>query len=53
MAEVRGSLHTIYLAMVKSVKIQRSIVGTILFRNLTETQKVLNLLDSELESMEN
>jgi hypothetical protein len=42
----------IYLAMVKSVKVQRNIIGTILIRNLEETQKVLILLNAELESMD-
>ena len=43
----------IYLAMVKSVKVQRNIIGTILIRNLEETQIVLTLLDAKFKSMEN
>lgn len=43
----------VYLAMVKSVKVQRNIIGTILIRNLKETQNVLSLINTELESMKN
>tara|TARA_R110002110_G_scaffold113788_5_gene282322 strand:- start:1311 stop:2027 length:717 start_codon:yes stop_codon:yes gene_type:complete len=43
----------IYLAMVKSVKVQRNIIGAILIRNLEETKNVLTFLNAELESMEN
>lgn len=43
----------VYLAMVKSVKVQRNIIGTILIRNLKETQSVLNLVNAELEIMDN
>jgi hypothetical protein len=43
----------VYLAMVKSVKVQRNIIGTILIRNLEETQNVLNLVNAELATMGN
>lgn len=39
--------------MVKSVKVQRNIIGAILIRNLEETKNVLTFLNAELESMEN
>ena len=42
----------VYLAMIKSVKVQRNIIGTILIRNLKETQKVLTLINAELETLE-
>ena len=45
--------NKIYIAMVKSVKVQRNIIGVILSRNLAETKNVLTLLNAELESMEN
>jgi hypothetical protein len=37
----------VYLAMVKLVKVQRNIIGTILIRNLEEPQNVLGLLNDE------
>ena len=40
---------TVYLAMIKSVKVQRNIIGTMLIRNLKESQKVLKMIDTELE----
>ena len=43
----------VYLAMVKSVIVQRNIIGTMLIRNLEETQNVLTLINAELEMTEN
>ena len=40
-----------YLAMLKSVKVQRNIIGTMLLRNLKETQNVLALINEDLESL--
>lgn len=40
---------TVYLAMIKSVKVQRNIIGTMLIRNLKESQKVLAMIHTELE----
>ena len=42
---------TVYLAMVKSVKVQRNIIGVILNRNLQESQRVLKLINDELEKL--
>ena len=37
-----------YLSMIKSVKVQRNIIGVILNRNLKESQRVLQLIKNEL-----
>ena len=42
-----GNLN--FLSMVKSVKIQRNIIGTQVVRNLKESQRVLQLIREELE----
>jgi len=38
-----------YLAMVKSVKVQRSVISVILKEHLAESQRVLTLIDDELK----
>ena len=40
--------NTEYLAMIKSVKVQRNIIGVILNRNLKESQRVLQMIKAEL-----
>ncbi len=40
---------TTYLSMIKSVKVQRSIIGVLLNKNLKESQRVLRLIKQELE----
>ncbi|WP_370476950.1 DUF6090 family protein [Tamlana flava] len=39
---------SIYLSLIKSVKIQRNIISVILYKNLSETNKVMKLLKEEL-----
>ena len=41
---------TVYMAMIKSVKVQRNIIGTMLIRNLKESQRVLKMIHAELET---
>ena len=41
----------IYMAMVKSVKVQRNIIGVILNKNLQESRKVLKLIQDELVTL--
>jgi len=38
----------VYMAMIKSVKVQRSIIGVILNNNLQESRKVLQLINAQL-----
>ena len=40
--------NTEYLSMIKSVKVQRDIIGVILNRNLKESQRVLQMIKNEL-----
>ena len=39
---------TLYVAMIKSVKVQRNIIAVKLSINLKESQRVLNLIENEL-----
>lgn len=39
---------SIYLSLIKSVKVQRNIISVILYKNLSETNKVMKLLKEEL-----
>lgn len=41
-----------FLSMIKSVKVQRNVIGTILIQNLNESQKVLQLIEDELDDLE-
>jgi hypothetical protein len=41
----------VYMAMVKSVKVQRNIIGVILNNNLQESKKVLQLINKELKTL--
>jgi len=38
----------IYLPMIKSVKVQRNIISVMLYKNIMETKRVINLLKKEL-----
>ena len=40
----------VYLPMIKSVKVQRNIISVLLYNNLTETEKVIKLIQTELET---
>ena len=42
--------NVVYMALIKSVKVQRTIIGVILNRNLQESRRVLHLINEELES---
>ena len=42
-----------YLSMIKSVKVQRDIIGVILNRNLKESQRVLQMIKTELNKTNN
>ncbi len=39
----------IYLPLIKSVKVQRNIISVMLYRNIYETKRVINLLKEELK----
>jgi len=41
----------VYMATIKSVKVQRNIIGVILNNNLQESKKVLQLINKELETL--
>jgi len=40
----------IYLPLIKSVKVQRNIISVLLYNNLKETKKVLEMLEQKLEN---
>jgi hypothetical protein len=42
--------YLMYLPMIKSVKVQRNIISVLLYNNLIKTEKVIKLIQTELET---
>ena len=45
--------NTVYLAMIKSVKVQRNVIAAHVFKNLSETRRVLQLIKKVLNKTDN